>query len=89
MKAPILKNNNSGATIIIKEAKLNENTKQIKVCFQYVLELVTKKQLIMQQVSTNNMIADGLTKPLGYLKLEKSRSQLHLTASELRRSVSE
>ena len=88
IKAPVMKNNNSGAIIISKEAKLNENTKHIEVRFQYVLELVTKKQLLMQQVSTTNMIANGLTKPLEYLKLEKSRSQLHLTASELRRSVS-
>ena len=82
-----MKNNNSGAIIISKEAKLNENTKHIEVRFQYVLELVTKKQLIMKQVSTHDMIADGLTKPLGHIKLESSRQQLHLTASELRRSV--
>jgi hypothetical protein len=88
IKASVMKNDNSGAIIISKEAKLNENTKHIEVQFQYVLELVTKKQLMMQQVSTSEMIADGLTKPLGYLKLEKSILQLHLTASELRRSVS-
>ena len=67
-----MKNNNSGAIIISKEAKLNENTKHIKVRFQYVLELVTKKQLVMQQVLTHEMIADGLTKPLGHIKLESS-----------------
>jgi hypothetical protein len=89
IKAPIMKNDNSGAIIISKEAKLNENTKHIEVRFQYVLELVTKRQLIMQQVSTLDMIADGLTKPLGYIKIEQSRLQLHLTASELRRSVNE
>lgn len=89
IKPPTLKNDNSGAVIISKEAQLNENTKHIEIRFQYVLELVLKKQLIVQQVSTNDMIADGLTKPLGFIKLAISRQQLHLTESELRRSVVE
>jgi hypothetical protein len=84
---PILKNDNSGAVIISKEAQLNENTKHIEVRFQYVLELVLKKQLQIQQVPTTEMIADGLTKPLGFIKLEASRDQLHLSKSESRRSV--
>lgn len=87
IRAPILKNDNSGAVIISKEAQLNENTKHIEVRFQYVLELVSKKQLEIQQVLTAEMIADGLTKPLGFIKLEASRDQLHLTESESRRSV--
>ena len=87
IKAPVMKNDNSGAVTISKEAQLNENTKHIKVQFQYVLELVSKRQLTIQQVSTHDMIADGLTKPLGFIKLESSRTQLHLTDSESRRSV--
>ena len=87
IKAPIMKNDNSGAVIISREAQLNENTKHIAVRFQYVLKLVLKNQLKIQQVSTHDMIADGLTKPLGFIKLESSRSQLHLVDSELRRSV--
>ena len=87
IQAPILKNDNSGASIISKEAQLNENTKHIEVKFQYVLELVSKKQLEIQQVLTAETIADGLTKPIGFIKLEVSRDQLHLTKSELRRSV--
>ncbi|KAH9468237.1 hypothetical protein Pst134EA_033418 [Puccinia striiformis f. sp. tritici] len=87
IKAPIMKNDNSGAVIISKEAQLNENTKHIEVRFQYVLELVAKKQITVVQVSTHQMIADGLTKPLGWIKLEASRAQLHLTDSESRRSV--
>ncbi|KAI7944946.1 hypothetical protein MJO28_010641 [Puccinia striiformis f. sp. tritici] len=89
IKAPIMKNDNSGAIIISKEAHLNENTKHIEIRFQYVLELVLKKQITMLQVPTHEMIADGLTKPLGWIKLESSRAQLHLTDSESRRSVVE
>ncbi|KAI7948715.1 hypothetical protein MJO29_010380 [Puccinia striiformis f. sp. tritici] len=83
-----MRNNNSGAVIISREAQLKENTKQIEVRFQYVLELVSKKQVVMEQVSTNDMIADGLTKRLGWIKSESSRAQLHLTDSKSRRSVS-
>jgi hypothetical protein len=78
---------NSGAVIISKEAQMNENTKHIKVRFQYVLGLIAKKKMEMEQVSNHDMIANGLTKPLGFIKVESSFAQVHLTKSELRRSV--
>ncbi|MBW0475796.1 hypothetical protein O181_015511 [Austropuccinia psidii MF-1] len=61
---PTLFNDNSGAVIIYKKETLNANTKHIEICFQYLRDCVTKKLLAIVQVSSNQMIADILTKPL-------------------------
>ncbi|MBW0467795.1 hypothetical protein O181_007510 [Austropuccinia psidii MF-1] len=66
---PVLFNDNSGATTISKQALLNINTKHIEIRFQYVRDLVLKKQLDIVQVASADMIADVLTKPLGPQKL--------------------
>ncbi|MBW0533619.1 hypothetical protein O181_073334 [Austropuccinia psidii MF-1] len=75
---PILFNDNSGAVTISKQASLNANTKHIEIRYQYVRDCVMKKLIRVVQVSTNDMIADVLTKPLGVVKLQEVYKQLHL-----------
>jgi hypothetical protein len=75
---PIIFNNNSGAVVISKEPKLNPNTKHIEIWFQYILQLMMNKVMKIEQVSTVDMIADVLTKPLGKIKLVGAYKQLHL-----------
>ncbi|MBW0521051.1 hypothetical protein O181_060766 [Austropuccinia psidii MF-1] len=74
----MLYNDNSGATIIARQAALNVNTKNIEVWYQYLREIVSKKQLTIEQVGTEDMLADVLTKPLGVQKLLKLYPLLHL-----------
>ncbi|MBW0542686.1 hypothetical protein O181_082401 [Austropuccinia psidii MF-1] len=75
---PVLYNDNSGATIIARQAALNVNTKHIEVRYQYLRDIVSKKQLTIEQVGTEDMLADVLTKPLGVQKLLKLYPLLHL-----------
>ncbi|MBW0534081.1 hypothetical protein O181_073796 [Austropuccinia psidii MF-1] len=75
---PVLFNDNSGAVTISKQASLNANTKHIEVRYQYVRDCVLKNLIKVVQVSTNDMIADVLTKPLGVLKLQEAYKQLNL-----------
>ncbi|MBW0560795.1 hypothetical protein O181_100510 [Austropuccinia psidii MF-1] len=75
---PILYNDNSGAVTISKQASLNANTKHIEVRYQYVQDCAMKKLVTVVQVSTNDMIADILTNPLGVIKMQKVYRQLHL-----------
>ncbi|MBW0532596.1 hypothetical protein O181_072311 [Austropuccinia psidii MF-1] len=75
---PTLFNDNSGAVIISKQAALNANTKHIKILFQFLRDCVTKKLLNIVQVSSNQMIADILTKPLSTQKVIQALHQLHL-----------
>ncbi|MBW0498669.1 hypothetical protein O181_038384 [Austropuccinia psidii MF-1] len=75
---PILFNDNSGAVTISKQASLNANTKHIEVKYQYVCDCVIKNLIKLVQLSTNDMIADVLTKPLRVVKLQEVYKQLHL-----------
>ncbi|MBW0540675.1 hypothetical protein O181_080390 [Austropuccinia psidii MF-1] len=75
---PILFYDNSGAVTISKQASLNANTKNIEVRYQYVRDCIIQKLIKVVQVSTNDMIADVLTKPLGVVKLQEVYKQLHL-----------
>ncbi|MBW0502972.1 hypothetical protein O181_042687 [Austropuccinia psidii MF-1] len=75
---PTLLNDNSGEVTISNKASLNANTKHIEVRYQYVRECVMKKLIKVVQVSTNDMIADVLTKPLVVVKLQEVYRQLHL-----------
>ncbi|MBW0536023.1 hypothetical protein O181_075738 [Austropuccinia psidii MF-1] len=75
---PTLYNDNSGAVIISKQASLNANTKHIEVRYQYIHDCVMKKLVKVVQVSTKDMLADVLTKPLGVIKLKDILKQLHL-----------
>ncbi|MBW0543293.1 hypothetical protein O181_083008 [Austropuccinia psidii MF-1] len=75
---PTLYNDNSGATTIAKQATLNPNTKHIEIRFQYLRDIVLKRQLTIVQVGTNDMLADVLTKPLGVQKLIIVYPQIHL-----------
>ncbi|MBW0536602.1 hypothetical protein O181_076317 [Austropuccinia psidii MF-1] len=70
MNQPILYNDNSGAVTISKQANLNPNTKHIEVQYQYPRYLVFKKLLTVLQVSTNEMMADILTKSTTINKLK-------------------
>jgi hypothetical protein len=72
----IIFNNNSSAVIITKEPKLNPNTKHIKICFQYIRQLMGDKVTKFKQVLTVDMIADVFTKPLGKIKLAITYKQL-------------
>ncbi|MBW0554892.1 hypothetical protein O181_094607 [Austropuccinia psidii MF-1] len=78
---PILYNDNSGAVTISKHVSLNANTKHIEMRYQYVRNCVMKKLVMVVQVSTNDMIVDILTKPLGVIKMQEVFRHLHLKDS--------
>ncbi|MBW0516627.1 hypothetical protein O181_056342 [Austropuccinia psidii MF-1] len=75
---PVLFNDNLGAGTISKQASLNANMKHIGVGYQYVRDCVLRSLIKVVQVSTNDMIADVLTKPFGVLKLQEAYKQLRL-----------
>ncbi|MBW0526203.1 hypothetical protein O181_065918 [Austropuccinia psidii MF-1] len=75
---PILFNDNSGAITISKQASLIANIKYIELRYQYVCDCVINNLIKVVQVSTNDMIADVLTKPLGVVNLQEVYKQLHL-----------
>ncbi|MBW0520809.1 hypothetical protein O181_060524 [Austropuccinia psidii MF-1] len=82
MKKLVIYNNNSGSITISKQATLNQQTKHIEVRYQYLRQLITGNVLEVCQVSTNNMLADVLTKPMTIAKLSELLPRMHLTNQE-------
>ncbi|MBW0518842.1 hypothetical protein O181_058557 [Austropuccinia psidii MF-1] len=82
LKVPVLKNDNTGAIKISKEAQLNPNSKHIEVQFQYLRDLVKKNLLTVKHSPTNDMVADVLTKALGTVKHHQAIKLLRLVQSD-------
>ncbi|MBW0586236.1 hypothetical protein O181_125951 [Austropuccinia psidii MF-1] len=82
MNKPVLYNDNSGSITISKQATLNPQTKHIEVRYQYLRQLVLNNTLEVHQVSTNDMIADVLTKPLSIAKLDELLPRMNLVNQE-------
>jgi len=75
---PTIRNDNSGAVIISQELRLSENSKHIEIRYQYLRDIVAKHQLRLADISTQEMIADIMTKPLGMIKVAAAQKQLTL-----------
>ena len=61
----VLHGDNEGALALSKHAAFHQRSKHINVAFQYVRQLVKEEWLTLRWVPTSEMIADGLTKPIG------------------------
>ena len=59
---------NQGAIALTKNLEFHARIKHIDIQWHYVREQVEKGAVMLRFVSTAEMVADGLTKPLGRLK---------------------
>ncbi|KAI7934041.1 hypothetical protein MJO29_016612, partial [Puccinia striiformis f. sp. tritici] len=48
--------------------RLSENSKHIEIRFQFLRDIVAKNQLTVEDIATDDMITDMLTKPLVFIK---------------------
>jgi hypothetical protein len=62
---------NQGAIALTKNPHLHERSKHIDICYHYVRDLAEKERLQVNFISTNDMVADGMTKPLQRVKFER------------------
>ena len=73
-----IKGDNAGAYYLaINEARnLNERTKHIDIKWHFIREKIEQKEISMEQVGTNENVADIFTKPLARPKFERLRTAL-------------
>ena len=69
---------NLGATYLSANPVFHARAKHIEIDFHFVRERVTRKQLDVRLVSTEDQIADGFTKALPRHKFEEFKSNLNL-----------
>lgn len=66
-----LKGDNNGAIALVKNRQVSERSKHIDVAYHYIRELQQKRRVNVSYVPTNEMVADGLTKPLAKQKFQQ------------------
>ncbi len=77
-KAIIIKEDNQSTIKTSNDQILNERSKHIDVRYHFIRELIKEKRLKIEYLSTNDMLADTLTKPLGVIQLEKLNKEMGL-----------
>lgn len=72
------KGDNQGAIYLVKNPILSERSKHIDISYHYVRDLAEKKKIVVEYVPTNEMVADGLTKPLPRICFKRFVKELGL-----------
>ena len=73
---------NQGALALVKNPHLYERSKHIDISHHFIRDLAEKRRLEITYIPTQDMTADGMTKPLGRVAHEKFRRQLGLVDSD-------
>ena len=48
-----------------KDSKYHGRTKHIDIRYRYIRDMITHNEVVLKHISTNLMIVDPLTKPIG------------------------
>ncbi|XP_038116805.1 secreted RxLR effector protein 161-like [Culex quinquefasciatus] len=72
---------NQSCIAIAKNGGYNPRTKHIDIRHHYIRDSLEQGVVKLEYVSTDNQIADGLTKPLQRTKLEENRSSMGITST--------
>ena len=55
---------NTTALVVAKDLTYHGNTKHIKKRYHYIRDAIIEKNVVLKHISTSNMVADPLTKPI-------------------------
>ena len=73
-----LKGDNKSAIHLVKNAHLNERSKHIDIAYHHIRDLQHKGRINIGYVPSEEMIADGLTKPLQAVPFQRFIGQMDL-----------
>ena len=74
-----IKGDNKGAIALVQNPHLHERSKHIDICYHHIRDLYERKKIDVDYVPTENMPADGLTKPLMPVAFQRFILQLGLS----------
>ena len=77
-----LRDDNQTVLTLIKNAHVHERSKHINVVYHHIQNLHQRNQIKVDFVSSQNMIADDLTKSLSKQNFKNFVNQLRLVSSE-------
>ena len=67
---------NQGAIALTKNPQLHERSKHIDICYHFIRDLAEQKKLDIRYIPTEEIVADGMTKPLARVAFERFKKQL-------------
>ena len=71
---------NQGAIALAKNPELHKRTKHIDIRYHFVREKVEDSQVVLEYVSTLNMLGDIMTKPIPAAQFSTLRAKLGIQA---------
>lgn len=77
-QVPIIEVDNTAAVRLSENPEFHRRTKHIAIKHFFIREMVTEGELAVQQISSENQLADIMTKPLGAIRLQILRDKLGL-----------
>ncbi|XP_046858511.1 secreted RxLR effector protein 161-like [Xenia sp. Carnegie-2017] len=75
----MIKEDNQGAISLSKNQKYHPRTKHIDIKYHFIRDKVLKKEIALEYCTSQQMVADMLTKPLGKTVFQRMRSNMGVT----------
>jgi len=66
-----LKGDNTASIRLVKNNQISERLKHVDVVYHHIRDLQQKGQINVSYIPTDDMTADGLTKPLAKIKFQR------------------
>ena len=76
-----VRGDNQGAIALAKNPYLHERSKHIEICYHHIRNLVERSKISVSYIPTDEMIADGFTKPLQRIAFTKFKEFLGIDMS--------
>jgi hypothetical protein len=76
MEATVILCDNQSCIKMIENPVFHDKSKHIEIRYHYIRDIVQRGAIKLQYVSTNEQVADVLTKPLSRVKFEHFRDKL-------------
>lgn len=70
---------NQGVIALVRNPQLHERSKHIDISYHYIRDLASKRRLEITYILTQDMVADGSTKPLARVAYERFKEQLNIS----------
>ena len=74
---------NQAANLLVKDAHIHERSKHIDVAYHHIRDLHKRNLIQLNYIPSEDMVADGLTKPLSRDKFKRFVAQLGLQGSRV------